>query len=78
MRDKFDIQEDIETAMTSSKSELNIMMIMPVAMIGIFKTMSPDFGNNFSSTAGIISTTLSLLIYCAAYFIGNKIMDIKI
>lgn len=78
MRDKFDIQEDIETAMTSGKSELNIMMLMPVVMIGIFKVMSPDFGENFCTPAGIASTTVSLVIYAIAYILGRKIMEIKV
>ena len=77
MRDKFDIQEDIETSMTSGKSELRMMMVMPVLMIGMFKGMSPDFGANFTTPAGIMSTTISLVIYGVAYFIGSKIMDIK-
>lgn len=78
MRDKFDIEEDIETAMTSGKSELSVMMLMPVAMIGMFKVMSPDFGENFTTTAGIISTTISLFIYAIAYILGRKIMEIKV
>lgn len=78
MRDKFDIQEDIETAMTSSKSELNIMMLMPVMMIGMFKMMSPELGENFATPTGIVSTTISLLIYAVAYFLGRNIMDIKV
>ena len=78
MRDKFDIQEDIETSMTSGKSELRMMMVMPVLMIGMFNGMSPDFGANFTTPAGIMSTTISLVIYGVAYFIGSKIMDIKV
>lgn len=78
MRDKFDIQEDIETSMTSGKSELRMMMVMPVLMIGMFKGMSPDFRANFTTPAGIMSTTISLVIYGVAYFIGSKIMDIKV
>lgn len=78
MRDKFDIQEDIETVMTSGKSELSIMMLMPVAMIGMFKVMSPEFGGNFTSGAGIASTTVALVIYALAYILGRNIMEIKV
>lgn len=78
MREKFDIQEDIETGMTSGKQELNIMMIMPVVMIGMFKSVSPDFGANFSTPVGVAATTVSIVIYAIAYLIGNKIMDIKV
>ena len=55
-----------------------MMMVMPVLMIGMFKGMSPDFGANFTTPAGIMSTTISLVIYGVAYFIGSKIMDIKV
>lgn len=78
MRDKFDIQEDIETMMTSGKSELSVMMLMPVAMIGMFKLMSPEFGDNFTTGAGIASTTIALVIYALAYVLGRNIMDIKV
>lgn len=78
MRDKFDIQEDIETMMTSGKSELTVMMLMPVAMIGMFKLMSPEFGDNFTTGAGIASTTIALIIYAIAYVLGRNIMDIKV
>lgn len=78
MSDKFDIQEDIETAMTSGKSELSMMMLMPVMMIGMFKMISPDLAENFTSVGGLISTTISLVIYGASYAIGRNIMDIKV
>lgn len=78
MKDKFDIQEDIETAMTSGKSELSVMMVMPVVMVAMFKGMSPDFGANFTSPVGLIATSVSLIIYAIAYLIGNRIMEIKI
>lgn len=78
MRDKFDIQEDIETAMTSGKSELNMMLLMPIMMIGMFKMLSPDLAANFTTVTGIISTTISLIIYAIAFMLGRNIMDIKV
>ena len=78
MRDKFDIEEDIETSMTSGKSELSMMLVMPIVMIGIFKVMSPEFGSNFATPAGIVAVTISLVIYIVAYSLGKKIMEIKI
>ena len=64
--------------MTSGKSELNVMMVMPVVMVAMFKGMSPDFGANFTTPVGLIATSVSLVIYAIAYVIGNRIMDIKI
>ncbi len=78
MKDKFDIAEEIETVITSNKSELNAMMIMPVLMVAMFKGMSPDFGNNFATAAGVVATTVSLIFYAIAFKLGRVIMDIKI
>lgn len=78
MKDKFDIQEDIETAMTSGKSELSMMMVMPIMMIGMFKMLSPDLAKNFTTPTGIMSTTISLIIFAIAFVWGRSIMDIKV
>ena len=54
------------------------MLIMTIALIGMMKGMSPDFAANFVSPAGIIATTLSIIIFVAAYFIGKKVLEIKL
>lgn len=78
MKDKFEIAEEIETVITSTKSELYIMMLMPVAMVAMFKGMSPEFGANFSTLSGVIATTVSLVLYGIAFKVGRVIMEIKI
>ncbi len=78
MKDKFDIAEEIETVITSNKSELTAMMTMPVVMVALFKGMSPDFGNNFATAAGVAATTVALVFYGLAFKLGRMIMDIKI
>lgn len=40
--------------------------------------MSPEFANNFVTPTGIISTTVSLIIFVVAYFIGKAVLDIKL
>ncbi|MCR5342271.1 MAG: type II secretion system F family protein [Butyrivibrio sp.] len=78
MKDKFDIAEEIETAITSNKSELYAMMVMPVVMVAVFKGMDSDFGGNFSTPAGVAATTASLILYALAFKLGSTIMDIKV
>lgn len=78
LSDKMEISEDIETLVTSNKMEQNIMILMPIALISIIKMMSPEFAANFVTTTGIISTTFSIAIFVAAYFIGKSVLDIKI
>lgn len=78
LSDKMEIAEDIETLVTSNKMEQNIMILMPIALIGVIKMMSPEFAANFVTPTGIISTTVSIVIFIVAYFIGKSILDIRI
>lgn len=78
LSDKMEIAEDIETLVTSNKMEQNIMILMPIALIGVIKMMSPEFAANFVTPTGIISTTVSIVIFVVAYFIGKSVLDIKI
>lgn len=78
LSDKMEINEDIETIVTSNKNEQNIMVIMPIALIGVIKLMSPEFAANFTTPSGILSTTIGIVIFVAAYYIGKIILDIKV
>lgn len=78
LSDKMEISDDIETLVTSNKMEQNIMIFMPIALIGVIKIMSPEFAENFVTPTGIISTTLSIAIFVIAYFVGKSVLDIKV
>lgn len=78
LNDKMEISEDVETLVTSNKLEQNIMIVMPIALIGVIKFMSPEFAANFVTPTGIMSTTISLVIFVIAYFVGKSVLDIKI
>lgn len=77
-RDMLEISEDIETIITSNKTEQNVMMCMPILLIGMIKMMSPDFASNFVSVTGIISTTVAIILFVAAYYVGRAVLDIKL
>ncbi|MDR1563443.1 MAG: hypothetical protein LBS74_00600 [Oscillospiraceae bacterium] len=78
LSDKMEIREDIETIITANKNEQNIMMIMPIALIGIIKMTSPEFADNFAKFSGIMSTTAAIVMFVVAYFVGKAVLDIKI
>lgn len=78
LSDKMEISEEIETLVTSNKTEQNIMLVMPIVLIGIMKFGSPDFAANFVTPTGIISTTISIVVFAIAYFIGRAVLSIKI
>ena len=75
LSDKMQIEEEIETMITGSKSELNLLLVLPLGMVLLIKNSSPDFAANFATPAGIASTTIALVFTVGAYLIGRKIMD---
>lgn len=78
LTDKMAIEEDIETVVTSSKTEQNIMVVMPIVLIGMIKSMSADFAANFVTFTGIISTTVAIGLFVLVYYIGKEILNIKV
>lgn len=78
LNDKMEIREDIETVVTSNKTEQNMMIVMPIVLIAMIKGMSPEFAANFATAAGVISTTIAIGCFVAAYYIGKMILDIGV
>ena len=78
LSDKMEIAEDIETVVTSNKTEQTIMIVMPIALIGMIKMMSPDFAANFTTFTGIISTTIAIAMFVVAYIVGKAVLNIKV
>lgn len=78
LSDKMAISEEIETIVTGSKSEQNLMLIMPVLLIGMIKLGSPDFASNFVTVSGLAATTIALVMFVASYFVSRIVLDIKV
>lgn len=78
LSDKMNIAEDIETLVASNKTEQNIMVVMPIILVGTIKLMSPEFAANFVTSAGLASTTVGLITFVIAYFVGKQILNIEI
>lgn len=78
LSDKMAITEDIETIVTANKTEQNIMIVMPIGLIGMIKMMSPEFAANFVTPAGIIATTIGVALFVGSYYIGKIVLDIKV
>lgn len=76
--EKMEVEMEIQTVVAASSNEQMIMTVLPIGLVGIIKLMSPEFSNNFTSTVGIISTTIAIVAFVAAYFVGRKILSIKI
>lgn len=75
--EKIEIANEIETALASNKSQFSAMMIIPVVLMLMLRVMSSSFAASFATLPGIISITIAIGLFFAAYKLGQKIMDIK-
>lgn len=78
LSDKMEIRDDIETVVTANKSEQNMMLVMPVLLIGMIKLTSEDMAANFVTPVGIVASTIAIVMFVISYLIGKKVLDIKV
>lgn len=76
--EKMEVEMEIQTIVTGAKNEQMIMTVMPIALIGVIKMMSPELASNFATPAGIIATTVAIILFVVAYFVGTIVLAIKI
>lgn len=78
--EKIDIQQEVSVMVASKRFESKIMSVAPIAMILLLKTSAPDYLAPMYSwdTAGPIIMTICLAILVFGYWLGQRIMDIKV
>lgn len=72
---KIDIEMEIQTMLSSNKNELNIMIIMPFVVVTATKSFTSSGG--FSITNFIVKL-VALAMFVGAYFLGQKLIEIKV
>lgn len=76
--EKMEVEQEIQTVVAASANEQLIMTVLPIGLVAVIKMMSPEFSSNFATPVGIISTTIAIVMFVVAYFVGKKILAIKI
>ena len=73
--DKIEIELEIQTMVTGQKNQLNILAIMPIVMSLLTRTFNTG-GAGGALVIGVKIFALGLFIF--AYYMGTKIVDIKV
>ena len=76
--EKMAVEQEIETTVTASKNEQYIMLVLPILLVGMIKSSSPEFADNFVTPTGLISTSIALVLFVVSYFVGKKMLTIKV
>ena len=75
--EKIEIEEEINTKMSSNSMQLNAMTLMPIILVGLLKTTNGTFAENLSSLVGVAVTSVALVLFVVAYFWGRKIIKVQ-
>lgn len=77
--DKMEIEMEIETMMTAAKSEVNIMLFMPLVILGVIGYAGAGFMDSIYTTAiGRIVSTGGLIVFIISYIMAKKFSSIKL
>lgn len=77
--DKMEIEMEIETMMTAAKSEVNIMLFMPLVILGVIGYAGAGFMDTiYTTTVGRIVSTGGLIVFFISLILARKFSNIKI
>lgn len=72
--DKIEIELEIQTMVTGQRSQLNILAIMPLVMA----LLTRAFSDGPPTTLTVIVKSAALVLFVFAYWMGTRIVDIKV
>ena len=77
--DKMEIEMEIDTMMTAAKSEVNIMLFMPLVILGVIGYAGAGLMDTiYTTTAGRIVATGGLVVFVISFILARKFSNIKV
>ena len=77
--DKMEIEMEIETLMTAAKSEVNIMIFMPLVILGIIGYAGAGFMDSiYTTTGGRVVSTGGLIVFIISVILARKFSNVKL
>lgn len=79
IKDKVEITMEIETGISSAKSEAYMMLVLPLVLIVVMSTMGSDFlGSLFTTAIGRLAATVGVVCTFASYVIAVRATEIDV
>lgn len=77
--DKMEIEMEIETMMTAAKSEVNIMLFMPLVILGVIGYAGAGFMDAIYTTPlGRLVATGGLIVFIISFIMARKFSSVEI
>lgn len=79
INDRIEVAQEVDTMLAERKFEKKVLNVIPVLMILLLSFSAPDYMEPvFSTGAGRLTMTISLILLSAAWLVSAKISDIKL
>ena len=79
IKDKVEITMEIETGITSAKSEAYMMLVLPLVLIVVMSSMGSDFlGSLFTTAIGRLAATVGVICTFVSYIIAVRATEIEV
>lgn len=79
IKDKVEITMEIETSITSAKSEAYMMLVLPLVLVVVMSSMGSGFMDSlFTTFAGRLSATVGVICTFASYVIATRATEIQV
>ena len=77
--DKMEIEMEIDTLMTAAKSEVNIMLFMPLVILGVIGYAGAGFMDAIYTTgAGRVVSTGGLIVFIISFVMARKFSSVRL
>jgi len=77
--DKMEIEMEIDTLMTAAKSEVNIMLFMPLLILGVIGYAGAGFMDAIYTTgAGRVVSTGGLIVFLLSFVMARKFSNVRL
>ena len=77
--DKMGIEMEIDTLMTAAKSEVNIMLFMPLVILGVIGYAGAGFMDAiYTTVAGRLVSTGGLVVFVISFVLARKFSNVRL
>ena len=77
--EKMEIEMEIETMMAAAKNEVNIMLFMPLVILGVIGYLGAGFIDAiYTTSVGRVVSSLGLIIFILSFFMARSISSVKL
>lgn len=79
IREKIEVEQEMETAIAAKKMEQNMMSVIPFFILFYLDIASPGFLDLlYGNTIGVVVMTVSLVAYIGTLFLAERILAIEV